>query len=74
MILYEAAKVFTDKLPNYKYLLPSTIHSTKYSGTNHIERKNLTLRTHLKRLSRRTICFSRSIAMLHGCLMIYFWG
>lgn len=74
LILSEAAKVFTDKLPNYKYLLPSTIHTTKHRGTNHIERKNLTLRTHLKRLSRRTTCFSRSIAMLHACLMIYFWS
>jgi len=74
LILSNAAKVFTDKLPNYKYLLPATIHATQYRGTNHIERKNLTLRTHLKRLNRRTICFSRSIAMLHACLMICFFG
>lgn len=74
LILSNAAKVFTYKLPNYKHLLPATIHSTKYRGANHIERKNLTLRTHLKRLSSRTICFSRSTAMLHACLKIYFWG
>ncbi|RZJ49780.1 MAG: IS1 family transposase [Flavobacterium sp.] len=74
LILSDAAKVFTDKLPNYKYLLPSSMPSTNYRGTNHIERKNLTLRTHLKRLNRRTICFSRSIMMLHACLMIYFFG
>lgn len=74
LILSNASKVFTDKLPNYKSLLPSTIHSTKYRGTNHIERKNLTLRTHLKRLSRRTICFSKSTAMLQACLMIYFFS
>lgn len=74
LILSDAVKVFTDKLPNYKSLLPSTIHSTKYRGTNHIERKNLTLRTHLKRLNRRTICFSKSVAMLSACLRIYFWG
>lgn len=74
LILSNALKVFTDKLPNYKSLLPSSIHSTKYRGTNHIERKNLTLRTHLKRLSRRTICFSKSDRMLVACLRIYFWG
>lgn len=74
LVLSNALKVFTDKLPNYKYLLPKDIHSTKYRGTNHIERKNLTLRTHLKRLSRRTICFSKSDAMLSACLRIYFWG
>ncbi|MBL7705484.1 MAG: IS1 family transposase [Taibaiella sp.] len=78
LILSKAVKVFTDKLPNYRSfyrsLLPNSIHSTKYRGTNHIERKNLTLRTHLKRLSRRTICFSKNMVMLHACLMIYFFS
>ncbi len=73
LILANPLKVFTDKLSNYKSLLPSAIHATKYRGTNHIERKNLTIRTHLKRLSRRTICFSKSIVMLNACLKIYFW-
>jgi len=66
--------IYTDKHQTYATLIPADTHSTKYRGTNHIERKNLTLRTHLKRLSRRTICFSRSTAMLHACLMIYFFG
>lgn len=67
-------KIATDKLLQYKNLIPPGIHSTKKYGINHIERKNLTLRTHLKRLNRKTICFSRSIVMLHACLMIYFFG
>lgn len=67
-------RIYTDKLVNYRSLIPNKIHSTKYRGTNHIERKNLTLRTHLKRLSRRRICFSKSVAMLSPCLKIYFWG
>jgi insertion element IS1 protein InsB len=74
LILSNAVKVFTDKLPNYNSLLPSAIHATEYRSTNQIERKNLTLRTHLKRLSRRTICFSKNTAMLYACLKIYFWG
>lgn len=74
LILSEAKQVFTDKLQNYIGLLPKEIHSTKRNGTNHIERKNLTLRTHLKRLSRRTICYSKSLVMLIACLKIYFWG
>ena len=74
LILSNALKVFTDKLANYKSLLPSSIHSTKYRGTNYIERKNLTLRIHLKRLNRRTICFSKSEQMLSACLKKYFWG
>lgn len=69
-----AQRIYTDKLLNYRSLIPKSIHSTKYRSTNHIERKNLTLRAHLKRLSRRTICFSRSESMLSACLKIYFWG
>jgi IS1 family transposase/transposase-like protein len=51
-----AKKIFTDRLKNYRYLIDEKLHSVKRFGTNHIERKNLTLRTHLKRLNRRTIC------------------
>ncbi|RLA69910.1 MAG: transposase, partial [Epsilonproteobacteria bacterium] len=32
-------------------------------NTQTIERKNLTLRTRVKRLTRKTICFSKSIKM-----------
>jgi insertion element IS1 protein InsB len=66
--------IHTDKLVQYKSIIPQNLHSTKNNSTNHIERKNLTLRTHLKRLSRRTICFSKSATMLAACLKIYFWG
>lgn len=38
---------------------------------NRKERMNLTLRTHLKRLIRRGICFSRSAVMLDACLKLY---
>ena len=72
--LSEAKKIFTDKLKNYKYLIDGNLHSVKRFGTNHIERKNLTLRTHLKRLSRRSICFSKSLAILISILKIYFWS
>lgn len=74
LILANASKVFTDKLKHYASLLPKAIHRTQKRGTNHIERKNLTLRIHLKRLSRRTICFSRKKSFLIACLKIYFWG
>jgi IS1 family transposase len=35
---------------------------------------NLLVRTHLKRLNRKTICFSRSLTVLMAVLRIYFWG
>jgi insertion element IS1 protein InsB len=66
--------IYTYKHQTYATLIPKQMHSTICRGTNHIERMNLTLRTHLKRLNRRTICFSKSVAMLQACLMIYFFG
>jgi insertion element IS1 protein InsB len=66
-------KIATDKLTLYQRLIPKNVHCYGAYFTNHIERKNLSIRTHLKRLSRRTICFSRSTRMLESCLKIYFW-
>lgn len=71
--LSEAKKIFTDRLKNYKFLIDQKEHSVKRFGTNHIERHNLTLRTNLKRLNRRTICFSKSLVVLVSVLKIYFW-
>lgn len=74
LLLSNAKRIHTDKLREYGSLIPGKTHRTKKNGTNHIERMNLTLRTHLKRLNRRTICYSKSLAMLVACLKIYFWG
>lgn len=74
LILSDALKITTDKLNIYKQIIPENIHSTMYRGINRIERNNLTLRTHLKRLNRRTICFSKSVSMLFAVMKIYFWG
>lgn len=68
------AVIKTDKLNIYQSLIPSDLHISNAYNINHIERNNLNLRTHLKRLSRRTICFSRSLLMLTACIKIYFWG
>ncbi|MFW0739972.1 IS1 family transposase [Flavobacterium sp. T12S277] len=68
--LSDAKKIFTDRLKNYRYLIDEKLHSVKRFGTNHIERKNLTLRTHLKRLNRRTICYSKSLIVLIVILKI----
>lgn len=74
LFLSGADKIYTDKLNIYTSIIPPAIHCSKQYSINHIERKNLTLRTHLKRLSRRTICFSKSLQMLTACLRIYFWN
>lgn len=67
-------KIYTDFLNIYPALIPASLHKASRYRTNRIERLNLTLRTHLKRLSRKTICFSRSLQMLEACLKIYFWS
>ena len=66
--------ICTDKFVNYKTLIPIDIHITRKRCINHIERMNLNLRTHLKRLNRKTICYTKSKVMLMACLKIYFWG
>jgi hypothetical protein len=38
-------------------------HEPGKRNTQQIERKHLTLRTRIKRLARKTICFSKSIQM-----------
>ena len=67
-------RIFTDKLNVYPGLIEKSIHTADAYKINHIERFNLTLRTHLKRLTRKTICFSKSLTMLNAVLKIYFWG
>ena len=75
LLLSNVATIKTDKFNIYQSIIPKNINSNAAYETNHIERKNLSIRTHLKRLSRKTICFSKSIVMLQACLKIYyFWG
>src|SRR5665213_3411862 len=73
LLLSTCKQIYTDGLSIYRQIIPSVIHRVKRYGTNKIERKNLSLRTHLKRLNRKTICFSKSLLMLEACLKIYFW-
>tara|TARA_R110002051_G_scaffold2660_1_gene14304 strand:+ start:52892 stop:53266 length:375 start_codon:yes stop_codon:yes gene_type:complete len=67
-------KVFTDRLRTYIKLIPKKQHDTRKKNTTIIERNNLTLRTHLKRLSRKTICFSKNFQMLKATVKLYVWG
>ena len=73
LVLADAKRICTDGLDLYRFLVPVAIHSVKRFGTNHIERMNLNLRTHLKRLARRSICYSKSLVMLQACVAIYCW-
>lgn len=73
LLLAESKQIRTDRLRNYIGLIPHEIHYVKQRGINRIERKNLTLRTHIKRLNRKTIAYTKSLMMLMAILKIYFW-
>jgi insertion element IS1 protein InsB len=57
------SRYHTDYWGAYMRHLAAEEHTPGKRNTQHIERKHLTLRTRIKRLVRRTICFSRSIEM-----------
>ena len=72
--LANAKTVYTDKLKNYRYLIEKKVHNTTRYAKNHVERMHLNYRTHLKRLNRRSVCFSRSLLMRICVLKVYLWG
>jgi IS1 family transposase len=74
LLLSKPKRIYTDGLKLYKFLIDENIHKVKRFATNHIERKNLSIRTHLKRLNRKTICFSKNFIILQCILRIYFWS
>jgi insertion element IS1 protein InsB len=56
-------RYYTDKASVYRRHLPTAQHTVGKLSMQKIERKHLTLRTRLKRLTRMTLCFSRSRVM-----------
>jgi insertion element IS1 protein InsB len=54
---------YTDGWGAYRRHLDSHRHVVRKRRTQQLERKHLTLRTRVKRLVRKPICFSKSIAM-----------
>jgi insertion element IS1 protein InsB len=56
-------RFYTDGWGTYRRHLDPTIHTVGKRHTQKIERKHTTLRARIKRLVRKTICFSRSVLM-----------
>jgi insertion element IS1 protein InsB len=52
---------YTDGWGAYERNLDPAMHTIGKRNTQKIERKHLTMRTRLRRLVRKTICFSKSI-------------
>lgn len=62
---------YTDDWGAYQRLLHPAFHTVGKANTQTIERKHLSLRTRIKRLARKTICFSKSI-WLHDVVIELF--
>jgi insertion element IS1 protein InsB len=58
--VFNIKKYYTDGCGSYSKYIPSHQHRVGKDSTWKIERKNLHFRTHLKRLNRKTVCFSRN--------------
>ena len=56
-------RFYTDGWGAYRRHLEPSMHTVGKQHTQKIERKHITFRTRIKRLTRKTICFSRSIVM-----------
>jgi insertion element IS1 protein InsB len=56
-------RFYTDHWGTYTRHLDPDVHSPGKRNTQKIERKYLTIRTRIKRLVRKTICFSKTIQM-----------
>jgi insertion element IS1 protein InsB len=59
---------YTDDWASYAKYIPAHRHVTGKKYTQKIENKNLSLRTRIKRLTRKTICFSKS-ELLHDTVI-----
>ena len=60
---FHISTYFTDDWGSYERNLPASSHVISKKNTQTVERKNLTLRTRIKRLCRKTICYSKSVFM-----------
>ena len=56
-------RYYTDGYACYAAHIACSKHTVGKDNTQRIERKNLTLRTRIKRFARKTICYSKSVQM-----------
>jgi insertion element IS1 protein InsB len=63
LVPFGIRRFYTDGWGAYKRHLAPTRHEVGKRNTQQLERKHLTLRARIKRLTRRTICFSKSVQM-----------
>jgi insertion element IS1 protein InsB len=67
----EIPTFYTDGWLSYSKFISEDKHIISKKETQNIERNNLNYRTHIKRLSRKTICFSKADVMHYNVIKIY---
>jgi len=65
---FNITRFYTDDWGAYERHLEADKHETGKRNTQKIERKNLNFRTWIKRLTRKTICFSK-LELLHDTVI-----
>ena len=60
---FKISHYYTEDWGAYERHIEADMHEVGKQNTQKIERKNLNLRTWIKRLTRKTICFSKSEKM-----------
>ena len=68
---FSLGKIYTDNWQSYQKCIPADQHVIGKKHPWKIERKNLNVRTHLKRLSRKTICFSKNKTIHDNVIGLY---
>jgi len=63
LLPFGISRYYTDDWGAYERHLDSSKHEVGKQNTQKIENKHLNLRTRIKRLARRTICFSKTVLM-----------
>ena len=69
---FSPKRIVTDGWNGYATLVPKAIHKITEFGINRLERLHLNLRQRLKRLSRKTMSWSKSKRMLEVAIWLYY--
>ncbi len=69
---FSPKRIVTDGWNGYAALIPKAIHKITEFGINRLERLHLNLRQRLKRLSRKSMSWSKSERMLVVSIRLYF--
>ena len=72
LVPFGIRRFYTDGWGAYQRHLDPTLHAVGKCHTQQLERKHLTLRTRIKCLVRKTICFSKSTQMHDLVIGLFF--